>query len=80
MTARRLIAIAVLCFAFGFITGFWLHQPTQSATTPEVLEAMRRIHADAERILHEQRVLIETAPNPPNTSSAPTPPTKGSSR
>jgi hypothetical protein len=68
---RRLLAVVVLCFAAGFLLGLGLHHPTKETFTPQVLEAMRSINAQADRVLAQQQlhglasgVTIQVSPNP----------------
>jgi hypothetical protein len=71
LSLRRLLAVVVLCFAIGLVLGLGLHHPTKETFTPQVLEAMRSINAQADRVLAEQRlhglasgVTIQVSPNP----------------
>jgi hypothetical protein len=78
---RRFLAVLMLVFAGGFLAGYWFHQPITPIRDAEIVASIQQATRETERVLLEQRRLLDCAAaksvpglaQPPQTS-APTPP------
>lgn len=79
MSPGRLVAGLLFTFSVGFVGGYWLHQPPTPRDDAATLAAIDAAQKETDRILQQQRQLLNCVPTsesslhqPPPTS--PTPP------